>query len=62
VQQAMAPIVGLTIGQAAIDCDGLPSLRVVLIDPDLNMVQAEDSAGTVLIDTIDHFLASHTCR
>jgi hypothetical protein len=47
---------------AATDRDGLPSFRVVVIDPDLNMVQAEDSAGTVLTDTIDHVIASYVCR
>ena len=62
MQQATAPIGGLAIGQTAMDGDGLPSVRVVAIDPDLNTVEAEDSAGTVLIDTIDHFIANHTFR
>jgi len=59
VPRPMAPIGGLTIGQAVIDGYGVRSLRVVVIDPDLNVVEAEDSAGTVVIDTIDHFIASH---
>ena len=58
--QAVAPIGGLTIGQSAIDGDGVRSLRVVVIDPDLNIVEAEDSGGTVVVDTIDHFIASHS--
>jgi hypothetical protein len=61
VHQATTVIGGLMIGQAAMDRNGCPSLRVVVIDPDLNMVEVEDSAGTVLIDTIDHFIASHPC-
>ena len=62
MQQATAPIGGLMIGQAALDRDGLPSFRVVVIDPGVDMVQAEDAAGTLLIDTIEHFLARHACR
>ena len=53
----MASIRGLAIGQAVTDPDD--GFRVVAIDPDLNTVEIEDSGGTVLIDTIDHFTASH---
>ena len=59
VEHAMVPIGGLMIGQTTMDGAGLPSLRVVVIDPGVDMVQTEDSAGAVLTDTIDHFLASH---
>ena len=48
---------GIAIGQGVTDApDGF---RVVAIDPDLNTVETEDSAGTVVSDTIDHFTASH---
>ena len=53
----MAPIRGLLIGQAVSEPDD--GCRVVAIDPDLNTVEIEDSVGAVLVDTIEHFLASH---
>jgi hypothetical protein len=53
----MALIRGLVIGQAVTDPD--EGFRVVAIDPDLNTVEVEDSGGMVLIDSIDHFTASH---
>lgn len=31
------------------------TLRVVVIDPDLDSVEAEDSKGGVILDTIGHF-------
>ena len=55
----MAPICGLIIGQMATDADG--AYRVVALDPDVNSVEAEDSAGLVLVDTIDHFVSTHSC-
>ena len=53
---------GLLIGQAVTDPDD--GFRVVVIDPDLHTVEIEDAGGTVLIDTIEHFTASHrsACR
>jgi hypothetical protein len=57
---AVAVIRGLVIGQAVADADD--GFRVVAIDPDLNTVEIEDSGGTVLTDTIDHFTASHLPR
>jgi hypothetical protein len=53
----MAPIRGLLIGQAVSEPDD--GCRVVAIDPDLNIVEIEDSLGSVLVDTIDHFTLSH---
>jgi hypothetical protein len=53
----MASIQGLVIGQAVSDPDD--GCRVVVIDPDLNTVEIEDSGGSVLVDTIEHFTASH---
>jgi hypothetical protein len=53
----MAWIRGITIGQAVTDPDD--GFRVVAIDPDLNTVDIEDSGGTVVIDTIEHFTSSH---
>ena len=53
----MAPIRGLVIGQAVTDPDD--GCHGVAIDPDLNTVEIEDSGGTVLVDTIEHFTASH---
>jgi hypothetical protein len=55
----MTPIGGLIIGQMAADADG--AYRVVAIDPDVNTVEAEDATGHVVFDTIDHFVATHTC-
>jgi hypothetical protein len=55
----MEPIGGLIIGQMAADADG--AYRVVAIDPDVNTVEAEDATGQVVFDTIDHFVATHTC-
>ena len=52
----MALIQGLMIGQVTDPDDGC---RVVVIDPDLNTVEIEDSGGRVLVDTIEHFTASH---
>jgi hypothetical protein len=53
----MALIQGLVIGQAVTEPDD--GCRVVAIDPDLNTVEIEDSRGSVLVDTIEHFTASH---
>jgi len=53
----MALIRGIAIGQGATDPDD--GFRVVAIDPDLDTVETENSAGTVVTDTIDHFTASH---
>jgi hypothetical protein len=53
----MASIRGLVIGQAVTDPDD--GFRVVAIDPDLDTVEIEDSGGTVQIDAIEHFSASH---
>ena len=53
----MALIQGLAIGQAVTEPDD--GSRVVAIDPDLNTVEIEDSVGAILVDTIEHFLASH---
>ena len=55
----MEPIGGLIIGQMAADADG--AYRVVAIDPEVNTVEAEDATGQVVFDTIDHFVATHTC-
>jgi hypothetical protein len=52
----MAPIQGLVIGQAVRDPDD--GCRVVAIDPDLNTVEIEDARGSVLVDTIEHLMAS----
>jgi hypothetical protein len=57
MQHTTGSIRGLVIGQPAPEPDG--AFRVVVIDPDLNMVEAEDPAGTVHVDTIDHFLSSY---
>jgi hypothetical protein len=53
----MAMIQGLVIGQAVRDPDD--GYRVVAIDPDLDTVEIEDSRGSVQVDTIEHFIASH---
>jgi hypothetical protein len=53
----MALIQGLVIGQAVTEPDD--GCRVVAIDPDLNTVEIEDALGSVLVDTIEHFTASH---
>jgi hypothetical protein len=45
------------VGQAVTEPDD--GFRVVAIDPDLSIVEIEDSAGAVLVDTIEHFTASH---
>ena len=58
MHRTLATIGGLTIGQIVTDPEG--NFWVVAIDPDLNTVGAEDSAGALLFDTIDHFIASHT--
>jgi hypothetical protein len=50
---------GLGIGQAWRDAEGQETLRIVTIDPVLNVVESEDRAGAVLRDTIDHFLETH---
>jgi len=55
----MTAIGGLMIGEQAIEGDDRRPFRIVVIDPTLNRVEAEDAAGTVLIDTIDHFIATH---
>jgi hypothetical protein len=59
VQATMTSIGGLMIGEQTIEGDDRRSFRVVAIDPTLNRVEAEDAAGALLIDTIDHFIASH---
>jgi hypothetical protein len=48
---------GLLIGKGSHGPED--GFRVVAIDPDLNTVEIEDSGGTVLVDTIEHFTASH---
>jgi len=58
VPTTMALIAGLMIGEQTIEGDDGRSFRVVVIDPTLNR-EAEDAAGALLIDTIDHFIASH---
>ncbi|HEY2430125.1 MAG TPA: hypothetical protein VGI06_14400 [Acidimicrobiales bacterium] len=50
---------GLAIGQTWEDRTDGPALRVVAIDPDLHSVEAEDAAGDVVRDTIEHFTATH---
>ena len=59
MQTTMTSIGGLMIGEQTIEGDDRRSFRVVVIDPTLNRVEAEDAAGAVLIDTIDHFIANH---
>ncbi len=53
----MTLIRGLAIGQGVTDPDD--GFWVVAIDPDLDTVETENSAGTVVTDTINHFTASH---
>jgi hypothetical protein len=53
----MPAIRGLLIGQAVTDPD--EGFRVVAIDPDLDTVEIEDSRACVLVDTIEHFIATH---
>ena len=48
---------GLAIGQTWDDRQGV-ALRVVAIDPDLHSVEAEDPAGVLVLDTIEHFIAT----
>ncbi len=40
------------MGEQTIEGDDGRSFRVVVIDPTLNRVEAEDAAGVLLIDTI----------
>jgi hypothetical protein len=58
VPRTVESIRGLMIGEAVMDPHG--ALRIVAIDPDLNTVEAEDAAGVLLFDTIDHFHATHS--
>jgi hypothetical protein len=53
----VALIRGIAIGQGVTEPDD--GFRVVAIDPDLNTVEIENSAGTVVSDTIEHFTASY---
>ena len=50
---------GLAIGQTWKDSSNGPSVRVVAIDPELHSVEAEDPAGDVISDSIEHFTATH---
>lgn len=50
---------GLVIGQSWEDTTSGPVLRVVVIDPELHSVEAEDIAGGVVLDDIEHFTATH---
>ncbi len=50
---------GLVIGQSWEDTTAGPVLRVVVIDPELHSVEAEDIAGGVVLDDIEHFTATH---
>ena len=50
---------GLAIGQTWENRSSGPTLRVVAIDPELHSVEAEDPAGDVVHDTIEHFTATH---
>ncbi len=53
----MGELGGIAIGQR-FQGDGM-ALRVVAIDPELHSVEAEDASGAVLVDTIEHFTATH---
>lgn len=50
---------GLVIGQTWSGMAADRPLRVVAVDPDLHSVEAEDPAGAVVIDTIEHFTRTH---
>jgi len=47
----------LAIGDVLTNAQG--EWRVVVIDPEINSLEAEDSAGHVVCDSIDHFVTSH---
>jgi hypothetical protein len=53
----VALIQGIAVGQVVTEPDD--GRHVVAIDPDLDTVEIEDAAGSVVIDTIEHFTASH---
>jgi hypothetical protein len=55
-------LAGLVIGQTWMDRSEGPALRVVAIDPELHSVEAEDPAGSVILDTIEHFTATHRAQ
>lgn len=50
---------GLEIGQTFQDEQLGGFVRVVAIDPELRSVEAEGPAGDVVMDTIEHFTATH---
>ena len=59
--KGLSVIHGLVMGQSAVERATRRSFRVVAIDPDLNTVEAEDAVGGIVVDTIDHFVASYAC-
>ena len=51
-------IAGLVIGQL-FENGQTGELRIVAIDPELHSLQAENGRGEVVLDTIEHFTATH---
>lgn len=50
---------GLAIGQTFQDPELGAPVRIVAIDPELHSVEAEGPCGDLVLDTIEHFTATH---
>ena len=49
---------GLSIGQQ-FEGDDHAVVRIVAVDPGMHFVEAEDPSGELLVDSIEHFTATH---